>query len=104
MTASIGPTRRVRLHNHIANTIETDPEAAWIFTADHQYKSASPARLVAARRELDIDLGVKEKSHSQPMGDEGRGFCPDLMHRIRFVYITLILSWFNQIEIWFSIL
>lgn len=49
---------------HIANTIETDPEAAWIFIVDQLniHKSASLVRLVATCCELDLDLGVKEKS------------------------------------------
>ena len=62
ITPSIGATRNeFDFANHIANTIETDPDAAWIFIVDQLniHKSASLVRLVAACCELDIDLGVK---------------------------------------------
>ena len=47
--------------NHIANTIETDPQAGWIFIVDqlNTHKSAALVRLVAACCDLDIDLRVK---------------------------------------------
>lgn len=62
---SIGATRNeYDFANHIANTIETDPEAGWIFIVDqlNTHKSASLVRLVAACCHLDIDLGVKGES------------------------------------------
>ena len=107
MTASIGPTRtEYDFANHIANTIETAPEAAWIFIVDqlNTHKSASLVRLVAACCELDIDLGVKEKSGILKSMVTRAAFLSDPMHRIRFVYIPKHTSWLNQIEIWFSIL
>jgi len=107
MTASIGPTRtEYDFGNHIANTIETDPEANWIFIVDqlNTHKSATLVRLVAACCELDIDLGVKEKSGILKSMDSRAAFLSDPMHRIRFVYIPKHTSWLNQIEIWFSIL
>ncbi len=65
LTPSIGATRNeYDFANHIANTIETDPEAAWVFIVDqlNTHKSASLVRLVAACYNLDIDLGVKGES------------------------------------------
>ncbi len=46
--------------NHIANTIETNPDAGWIFLVDqlNTHKSTSLVRLVAACCQLDVDLGV----------------------------------------------
>jgi hypothetical protein len=91
---------------HIASTIETDPEAGWIFIVDQLniHKSASLVRLVAACCEIDIDLGVKEKSGILKSMETRAAFLSDSMHRIRFVYIPKHTSWLNQIEIWFSIL
>ena len=104
---SIGPTRtEFDFANHIASTIETDPEAGWIFIVDQLniHKSASLVRLVAACCEIDIDLGVKEKSGILKSMETRAAFLSDSMHRIRFVYIPKHTSWLNQIEIWFSIL
>ena len=92
--------------NHIANTIETDPEATWVFIVDqlNTHKSASLVRLVAACCQLEIDLGVKEKSGILLSMESRAAFLSDTKHRIRFVYIPKHTSWLNQIEIWFSIL
>jgi DDE superfamily endonuclease len=107
IAASIGPTRNeYDFANHIANTIETDPDATWLFIVDQLniHKSASLVRLVAACCELDIDLGVKEKLGILQSMQTRAAFLSDPMHRIRFVYIPKHTSWLNQIEIWFSIL
>lgn len=107
ITPSIGPTRNeYDFANHIANTIETDPEATWVFIVDqlNTHKSASLVRLVAACCQLEIDLGVKEKSGILKSMQSRATFLSDPMHRIRFVYIPKHTSWLNQIEIWFSIL
>ena len=107
ITASIGPTRtEYDFANHIANTIEADPDATWIFILDQLniHKSASLVRLVAACCKLDIDLGVKEKSGILQSMQTRAAFLSNPMHRIRFVYIPKHTSWLNQIEIWFSIL
>lgn len=104
---SIGSTRtEYDFANHIANTIETDPEFAWIFIVDQLniHKSASLVRLVATCYKLDIDLGIKEKSGILKSMETRAAFLSAPMHRIRFVYIPKHTSWLNQIEIWFSIL
>lgn len=107
LTPSIGATRNeYDFANHIANTIETDPEAAWVFIVDqlNTHKSASLVRLVAACCNLDIDLGVKGKSDILESMHTRAAFLSDPTHRIRFVYIPKHTSWLNQIECWFSIL
>lgn len=107
ITSSIGPTRNeYDFANHISNTIETDPEATWVFIVDqlNTHKSASLVRLVAACCQLDIDLGVKEKSGILESMATREEFLSNPEHRIRFVYIPKHTSWLNQIEIWFSIL
>ncbi len=92
--------------NHIASTIETDPDAGWIFIVDqlNTHKSASLVRLVAACCELDLDLGIKEKSGILKSMETRAAFLSEPTHRIRFVYVPKHTSWLNQIECWFSIL
>lgn len=92
--------------NHIARTIETNPEAGWVFLVDqlNTHKSASLVRLVAACCELDLDLGIKGSSGILKSMETRAEFLSDPTHRIRFVYIPKHTSWLNQIECWFSIL
>ena len=107
ITPSIGATRNeFDFANHIANTIETDPDAAWIFIVDQLniHKSASLVRLVAACCELDLDLGVKGEEGILESMKTRAAFLSDRTHRIHFVYIPKHTSWLNQIECWFSIL
>lgn len=107
LTPSIGATRNESdFANHIANTIETDPEAGWIFIVDqlNTHKSASLVRLVTACCDLDFDLGVKGESGILESMETRAAFLSDSTHRIRFVYIPKHTSWLNQIECWFSIL
>jgi hypothetical protein len=92
--------------NHIASTIETDPEAGWVFILDqlNTHKSASLVRLVATCCDLDLDLGIKGKSGLLQTMETRAEFLSDPSHRIRFVYVPKHTSWLNQIECWFSIL
>jgi len=92
--------------NHIASTIETDPEAGWVFILDqlNTHKSASLVRLVAACCDLDLDLGIKRKSGVLQTLETRVEFLSDPSHRIRFVFLPKHTSWLNQIECWFSIL
>lgn len=104
---TIGPTRtEYDFANHIANTIETDPDGEWIFLVDqlNTHKSASLVRLVAACCQIHIDLGVKEQKGVLQSMSSRAAFLSDASHRIRFVYIPKHTSWLNQIECWFSIL
>jgi hypothetical protein len=92
--------------NHIAQTIETDPEAGWIFILDqlNTHKSTSLVRLVTFCCDLDRDLGGKGKSGILKSMPTRAAFLSDPTHRIRFVYVPKHTSWLNQIECWFSIL
>ena len=107
LTPSIDFTRKeYDFANHIASTIETDPDAGWIFIVDqlNTHKSASLVRLVAVCCELDLDLGIKEKSGILKSMETRATFLSDSTHRIRLVYLPKHTSWLNQIECWFSIL
>ena len=107
LTPSIDFTRKeYDFANHIASTIETDPDAGWIFIVDqlNTHKSSSLVSLVAACCELEIDLGVKQKSGILQSMETRAAFLSDRTHRIRFVYVPKHTSWLNQIECWFSIL
>lgn len=107
ITPTIGPTRKeCDFANHIANTIETDPDGEWIFLVDQLniHQSASLVRLVAACCQIDTDLGVKEQKGILKSMTSRAAFLSDTSHRIRFVYIPKHTSWLNQIECWFSIL
>lgn len=104
---SIGSTRtEVDFAAHITQTIDTDPEAGWIFIVDQLniHQSESLVRLVAKYCELDIDLGIKGKSGILESLTTRAAFLAEPTHRIRFVYIPKHTSWLNQIECWFSIL
>jgi hypothetical protein len=104
---SLGPTRtEVDFAAHIAQTITTDPEAAWVFITDqlNTHQSEALVRLVAAQCDLKVDLGVKGKSGVLESMTSRAAFLSDPAHRIQFVYVPKHTSWLNQVEIWFSIL
>ncbi len=104
---SIGSTRtEYDFVNHIANTIESDPDGEWIFIVDQLniHKSASLVRLIAACCQIDTDLGIKEQQGILKSMESRAAFLSNSSHRIRFVYIPKHTSWLNQIECWFSIL
>ena len=91
---------------HIQRTIDTDPEAGWIFILDQLniHRSESLVRLVADQCKIKDDLGEKGKKGILKSMSSRAEFLSDENHRIRFVYIPKHTSWLNQIECWFSIL
>lgn len=104
---TLGPTRtEADFATHIAQTIDSDPEAVWLFITDqlNTHQSEALVRLVAERCGLTDDLGVKGKTGVLESMPSRAMFLSDPTHRIQFVYVPKHTSWLNQIEIWFSIL
>jgi hypothetical protein len=104
---SLGPTRTEDdFASHLRRTLETAPEASWIFVVDQLniHKSASVVRLIAEHCEIDVDLGIKGESGILQSMATRAAFLADVTHRIRLVYTPKHTSWLNQVEIWFSIL
>jgi len=104
---SLGPRRtEADFAAHVAETIDTDPQAVWVFIADqlNTHQSETLVRLLAERCGITHDLGVK--GHSGILGSMASraAFLSDPTHRIQFVYVPKHTSWLNQVEIWFSIL
>lgn len=107
ISPTVGPTRtEPDFAAHIGRTIDTDPEASWIFVTDqlNTHQSEMLVRLVAERCGITEDLGVKGKRGILKSMPSRAAFLSDPTHRIRFVYTPKHASWLGQIEIWFSIL
>ena len=93
---------------HIAQTIQTAPEANWVVVLDNlNTHSGEPVvRLVAEQLGIDQNtLGDKNKRRGI-LGSmkSRREFLSDPGHRIRFVFIPKHSSWLNQIEVVFGII
>jgi hypothetical protein len=104
---TLGATRTEDdFQQHIAQTIDSQPDAGWIFIVDNLniHCSESLVRLVAKRCDIIDDLGVKGKSGILRSMTSRAAFLSDETHRIRFAYLPKHTSWLNQIECWFSIL
>jgi hypothetical protein len=104
---SLGPRRtEADFVAHIAQTIESDPQAVWLFVTDqlNTHQSESLVRLVAERCSLPDALGEKGKTGVLQSLPSRAAFLSDPRHRIQFVYVPKHTSWLNQVEIWFSIL
>ena len=107
ISPSIGPTRTEQdFAAHIEATLDTDPQAGWVFVADqlNTHYSATLVELIAKRCGIEGDLGEKGKSGVLHSSATRRAFLRNTEHRIRFVYTPRHCSWLNQVEIWFSIL
>ncbi len=92
---------------HIKVSVDSDPEAEWVFVVDqlNTHKSESLVVLVATLCGLTaIDLGVKGKSGVLKNMETRKQFLTHPEHRIRFIDTPKHASWLNQVEIWFSIL
>ena len=91
---------------HIHNTVQTDPDAGWVFVLDNLnvHCSASLVGYVAEREGIDKStLGKKGHSGILKSMASRQKFLSDRSHRIRFVYLPKHTSWLNQIEIVFGI-
>lgn len=89
ITPSLGPTRtEADFAAHIAQTIQTDPDAVWLFLADqlNTHQSETLVRLVAEQCGITADLGSKGKSGYLATMPTRAAFLSDPGHRIRFVY------------------
>jgi DDE superfamily endonuclease len=104
---SLGPTRtEADFVEHLAQTVATDPDAAWTFICDQLniHPSESLVRWVAGHCQLEESLGGKSKIGILQTMASRAAFLAHPLHRIRFVYTPKHSSWLNQIELWFSIL
>ena len=104
---TVGITRKEKdFEAHIRQTIDTAPDAEWVFVLDqlNTHKSESLVRLVAELCQIEEPLGDKGKSGILQSMQTRKVFLEDEKHRVRFVYTPKHTSWLNQIEIWFGIL
>jgi hypothetical protein len=107
VSPTLGPTRTEEdFVDHVKRTVDTDPEASWIFVVDqlNTHVSEQLVQMVAHRCKIVDDLGVKGRFGILKSMKTRRVFLEDPTHRIRFVYTPRHCSWLNQVEIWFSIL
>lgn len=92
---------------HIHNTVNTDPNAGWVFVVDNlnTHCSESLVRYVAELEGIDEStLGQKDKRGILKSMATRQTFLSEREHRVRFVYLPKHSSWLNQIEVVFGIL
>lgn len=91
---------------HIHNTVQTDPDAGWVFVLDNLnvHCSVTLVGYVAELEGLDKStLGRKGRSGILKSMASRQQFLSDRGHRVRFVYLPKHTSWLNQIEVVFGI-
>ncbi|MHB9078010.1 MAG: IS630 family transposase [Pirellulaceae bacterium] len=91
---------------HIHHTVQTDPDAGWVFVVDNLNTHCSEAlvRYVARLEGMDEStLGKKSKAGILTSMATRQAFLSDRSHRVRFVYLPKHSSWLNQIEVIFGI-
>jgi hypothetical protein len=104
---SIGATRTEDdCAAHIAQTIATDPAAAWLFIAEQLniHQSETFVRVVARACGIEEDWGEKEKRGVWKSMKRRAEFLSDASQGIRLLYTPQHTSGLNHIELWFSIL
>ena len=93
--------------DHIEQTIQTDPDANWIFVMDNlntHYGEEVVRRIARLHDIADDTLGDKKKRRGILGSTKSRReFLRDPSHRIRFVFLPKHSSWLNQIEVVFGI-
>lgn len=94
--------------NHIEQTIQTAPDANWIFVMDNlnTHYGEEVVRRIARLLGIAPDTLGDKKRRRGILGSthSRRKFLSDTSHRIRFVYIPKHSSWLNQIEVVFGII
>jgi transposase len=94
--------------DHIEQTIQTDPDANWIFVMDNlnTHYAEEVVRRIARLHGIASDtLGDKKKRRGILGSTKSRReFLSDVSHRIRFVFLPKHSSWLNQIEVVFGII
>jgi len=108
LASTINITRNNRdFAMHIRHTVQTDPEAGWVFILDNlnTHCGESLVRTVAAMLGIDqTSLGIPKKKGVLKSMATRKAFLSDESHRIRFVYLPKHSSWLNQIERIFGII
>lgn len=94
--------------DHVEQTIQTDPDAKWIFVMDNlntHYGEEIVRRIARLHGIAEDTLGDKKKRRGILGSTKSRReFLSDPSHRIRFVFIPKHSSWLNQIEVVFGII
>jgi len=102
----VAPTIRATRTNtdflwHIFHTVQTDPDAGWVFVVDQLniHCSEELVRYVADLEGIEQSaLGKKNRCGILQSMKSRQEFLSDKSHRVRFVYLPLHSSWLNQIE------
>ena len=89
---------------HIDRTVQTDPDASWVFIVDNlnTHNSEELVRWVARRCGVEDDLGKMYKRGVLRNRATRSEFLATPDHAIRFVYTPRHCSWLNEVERWFS--